>query len=333
MFNLNYLELFILNTIIYFDLFDYPLTLNEIYTYLFIGGMEGSTYTLIEIEECLANSSKLKKFITTKRGFYFLKNPPSHKATADGDGEEIIQTRLERYNLADKKFQLALRTAKLLKFLPFIKLIAVCNNLAYSNARPESDIDLFIITAKNRIWLVRFWAVIIITLLGLRPPKTKVKDKICLSFYLTEEDLDLNKIKVGAEDIYLVFWLATLWPVYERDNFYQKLIEANSWLKKYLPNWQPVLPGLRRRVEDNWLNQFIYQIKEFFCHGFLGNWLTSFFKQIQLKFMSQNKKDLAVAEDKSVIITDTILKFHENDRRAEYQERFERKRQELAEKL
>jgi len=322
MFNLNYLELFILNTLIYFDLFDYPLTLNEIYIYLFTGGMEGSSFSLAEIEECLKSSAKLKKIIATKRGFYFLKKR-----------ENTIKFRAERYNLADKKFKLALRAIKFFKFLPFIKLAAVCNNLAYGNAQKESDIDFFIITSKNRIWQTRFWAIILISLLGLRPPKNKAKDKICLSFHITEDNLDLSKIKISSEDIYLIFWLATLWPVYERDNFYAKFIEANSWLKKYLPNWQPVVSGLRRRIEDNWYNKFIYQVKEFFWGGFLGNWLENFLKQIQLKLMAQKKKDLAILGDNRVIISDSMLKFHENDRRLEFQDKFEKKRVELVKNL
>ena len=173
MFDLSFIELFILNTIVYFDLFDYPLTLNEIHVNLYTGGMEGPALTLAEIEECLQNSPKLKKIIATQSGFYFLKKR-----------KEIIQTRLERYNLADKKFQIALRAVRIFKYLPFIKLVAVCNNLGYANAREESDIDLFVITAKNRLWFVRFFLIAIIYALGLRPPKAKVKDKICLSYYV-----------------------------------------------------------------------------------------------------------------------------------------------------
>ena len=111
--DLSFLELFILNTITYFDVFDYPLTLNEVYTYLYTGGMEGSNYSLEEISETLETSEKLNKIITTQGGFYFLKGR-----------EEIIQTRLDHYNLADKKFKIALRAIKLLKYCPGIKMIA-----------------------------------------------------------------------------------------------------------------------------------------------------------------------------------------------------------------
>jgi hypothetical protein len=178
MFNINYIELFIFNTLIYFDLFDYPLTLLEIHQYLYTGGMEGSSYTLLEIEDCLNNSENLKKIIGNKNGFYFIQSR-----------EKIIEMRQKRYVLAEYKFKLARRAIQIFKYLPFIKLVAVCNNLAYLNAKKDSDIDLFVIIAKNRLWLSRFFLIIIITLLGLRPPKEKAKDKICLSFYVTEDNI------------------------------------------------------------------------------------------------------------------------------------------------
>jgi len=131
----------------------------------------------------------------------------------------------------------------------------------------------------------------------------------------------------------LVFWLATLMPVYERENYYAKLVEANLWLKKYLPNWQLVIIGLRRKIEDNWFNFYLYQAKEFVWRSFLGAWLERFIKQMQWDLMAQKKKDLAVLEDKRVIISDTMLKFHESDRRLEYQEKFEKKREELLKNL
>ena len=59
--DLSFLELFIINTLCYFDLFDYPLTLNEIYEYFFTGGMTGGDYSLLEIKKELKTNPKLKK--------------------------------------------------------------------------------------------------------------------------------------------------------------------------------------------------------------------------------------------------------------------------------
>lgn len=314
--DLSFLELFVLNTIIYFDIFDYPLTVSEIYTYLYTGGMDVPPFSLEEVDNVLQQSEALKKILTTSSGFYFLKGR-----------QEIIKTRLERYNLADKKFKIALRAIWLLKFFPFIKMVAVCNNLAYQNARAESDIDFFIITAKNRLYFTRFWATLFLSLLGLRGKK--ITNRICLSFFTTEENMDFSKLPIAAEDVYLTFWMATLWPTYAREDFYEKFLDKNLWLKKYLPNFAPIKIGYRYRVDDGAFNKFIYQAREFIYGGFLGNQLEKLFKKIQLKKMSQNKKDMAVVGDSKVIISDTMVKLHENDRRLQYLQEFEKKRAEL----
>lgn len=324
MFNINYIELFILNTIIYFDLFDFPLTEQEIFQYLYTGGMEGGNYSLLEVAECLQTSENLKKIITpaARGGFYCLKNR-----------EEIIKIRLERYNIAAQKYKLALRAIRIFKFLPFLKLAAVCNSLSYFNARKESDIDLFIIASQGRLWLTRLVLIFIITILGLRPPREKAKDKICLSFYVAEDHLDLSDAKMGANDIYFNFWLATLQPVYLREDYFAKLISTNAWLKKYFPNWLPKQTGYRLRVEDSILNKAIYESKEYFLQGKMGDWVEAKTKAWQLKKMAPKKKDIAVLHDTRVIISDNMLKFHANDRRLEYLEKFEKKRKELLDKI
>ncbi|MCX6740635.1 MAG: hypothetical protein NTZ49_05415 [Candidatus Parcubacteria bacterium] len=318
MYNINYIEFFILNTVIYFDLFDYPLTSMEIHQYLYSGGMYGGNFSLAEIEDSLKNSPVLSKLLTAERGFYILNGR-----------NNIIDLRLERYNLAAIKYKLAKRAVRIFKFLPFIKLIAVCNSLSFNNAREESDIDLFIITSKGRLWITRLALIIIITLLGLRPPKEKAKDKICLSFYAAEDNLDLSEIKIDKDDIYLDFWLATLQPIYQRENCYAKLIGANPWLQKYFPNFLAQEPGDRLRVSDTGFSKAIYKSKEYILRGVIGNWLEDKVKKIQRKLMSQRKKDMAVIGDKRVIITDSMLKFHETDRRLEYLEKFEKKRDSL----
>ncbi len=320
--DLSFLELFVLNTIIYFDIFDYPLTVNEIYTNLYTGGMDVSPFSLVEIDSVLLQSEQLKKILATSCGFYFLKGR-----------QEIIKTRLERYNLADRKFKIAMWAIWILKFLPFIKMIAVCNNLSYQNARAQSDIDFFIITAKNRLYFTRFFVTAAVSLMGIRRHGQKITNRICLSFYTTEEDMDFSKLPIAAEDVYLTFWLAMLWPSYVREDFYQKFLDKNIWLKKYLPNFTPIKISYRYRVDDRAFNKFIYQTRDFFYGGLFGDILEKILKKIQQKKMSQRKKDLAVVGDSKVIISDTMLKFHENDRRLQYLQEFEKKRLEIMNKL
>jgi hypothetical protein len=49
----------------------------------------------------------------------------------------------------------------------------------------DSDIDLFVVTEKNRLWLVRILITIIFSVLMVRKTKTKHKKRFCLSFFVT----------------------------------------------------------------------------------------------------------------------------------------------------
>lgn len=48
-----------------------------------------------------------------------------------------------------------------------IKMIAICNSLSMFATKPDSDIDIFIITDNRMLWCVRFWVTICFWRLGV----------------------------------------------------------------------------------------------------------------------------------------------------------------------
>jgi len=54
-----------------------------------------------------------------------------------------------------------------------------------------------------------------------------------------------------------------------------------------------------------------------------------FLKKVQIEKMSKNNKSLAKENDTRVIISDNMLKFHENDRRDFYQNKFKQQLEEI----
>ena len=44
---------------------------------------------------------------------------------------------------------------KYISWIPGLKMVALCNSTSYWATDKGSDIDLFIVTAPNRMWLVR----------------------------------------------------------------------------------------------------------------------------------------------------------------------------------
>jgi hypothetical protein len=54
-------------------------------------------------------------------------------------------------------------------------------------ASENSDIDLFIITSPDRLWLTRLMVTFIFQVLGKRKTAKKHKDNFCLSFFATTD--------------------------------------------------------------------------------------------------------------------------------------------------
>ncbi|MFA6098022.1 MAG: hypothetical protein WCV50_04450 [Patescibacteria group bacterium] len=293
----------ILSAICYFDVFDYPLTLMEIWKWLFF--QEGAQKTtLAEVEEILQSSKLLGEKLETKNGFYFLRGR-----------EEIVNRRLERYRLAEDKYERAVRIIKYLRWMPFVKIIAICNTLAYSNSRREGDIDLFIITSPRRVWQARWWVTGFLKLFNLRPTLQKTQDTFCASFFIDKNNLNLEIFKV-ADDIYLPYWIVQLYPVYD-EGLYNDFETQNAWVRKKIPNWIPASTVPRRTVAPaGWLKS-VYT-------GFFTLLPESFFKKQQMHIMPEKLRE-AANKDTRVIINDGVLKFHDNDRRRLYYESWKKR--------
>jgi predicted nucleotidyltransferase len=110
-------------------------------------------------------------------------------------------------------------------------MIALCNSRAMGKADKNSDIDLFVITKKENLWTARFIVTAITAILGVRRRNThglkKTKDKFCLSFFITEEAMNLGDIRLQPNDPYLDRWIYTLLPLVNKNATYEHFMEVN----------------------------------------------------------------------------------------------------------
>ncbi len=290
----------IMRTVAFFDMFDYPLTTFEIWQYSSV------ECELVEIQNIL-NTHILSLFIQEKHGFYFLSGRSG-----------IIDKRLKRYNITSKKFKRAILAAKIFKIIPWINMIAVSNIIGANNLKEESDIDLFIITKDKRIWITRFFCVLIIKILGLRPTSHKTRNKICLNFYISENALNLKDLMMRFSegcDIYFIYWVANLISIYNPGNIYDKFIQSNLWLKGYLPNWKPI-KLVKQRDAGRVFSSLFYDIIDLLIGG-----LDQYLKKIQLRIMPKNLKEI-MNMDTRVVVNNNVIKLHTLDRRKEYKNKF-----------
>lgn len=286
----------LLAALCYFDIFSYPLTVEELRRYRFGGPAE--TPAAAAIEACLATLP-----VEHRDGFYFL---PGHGAH--------VTERQRRYRLAEPKFRRARRFVRALSLLPSVRLAAVCNSLAMSNAHEESDIDLFVVVRPGSIWTTRLIAAGALAVLGLRPDERTEADRICLSFLVTEDALDLRRVAIFPEDPYLNYWIATLVPLFDAGGVFDRFIETNAWVGESLPGFVKPRVGHRRAV---------YAPTAVPISG-LMRLVEPLARRLQLYLFPPTIREQANISV-SVLISDHILKFHVRDARARIAEEFAKK--------
>jgi len=314
----------IFQTVAFFDMFDYPLTIFEIWQYLRFKCDIADVQKILDSRQDLRTEPSAIDKIDEKNGLYFL-----------AGRSEIYETRLKRYNFSERKFRRLSRVARIFKLIPWIKMIAMGNMIGSDNLKDGSDIDLFIVTEKKRIWITRLFCVSIIKLLRLRPVPGKEKDKICLSFFISEADLDLRSLMLDKAakplrsadrsglaafdlDVYFIYWLIMLVPVYDTQGVYKKLMHENNWVHFFMPNWRPA-EIVRRRQAGKPLPYIYKDIVDMLVGGLETN-----VKKWQLKIMPEVLAR-PLNKDTRVVANDNIIKLHANDRREEYREKFIKK--------
>lgn len=294
------LEAAIIQTIAYFSIFKYPLTEWELWSFL------PQKAELIEVRQevqRLLTSGQLAE----KWGYYFL---PGQMA--------IVNCRQQRYPVAIAKIKKAQRVANWLRWLPGVQFVALANLMGAYNLRAGGDIDLFIITKPNCLWFCRFWAALILQLLGLRPTIENRRDKICLSFWLSSDNLRIDQFKLpdqaGLPDWYYIYWLANLRPLVEQGLSYQQVIKQNPWLKTYLPNWRAGIFSRNNTVIDK-LAAVVSSLGKFkakIWEKSLAGW--------QQKFLPVGVREL-MNLDQRVVVNNKVIKLHVIDRRGYFRNR------------
>ncbi|MEK7085592.1 MAG: hypothetical protein AAB953_01080 [Patescibacteria group bacterium] len=204
---------------------------------------------------------------------------------------------------------------RFLKIVPFVRMIAVCNNLAFGKVDEKSDIDLFIVAKSGRLFIVRAFITLILRLFGVRTYGNKTAGRFCLSFFVDDEFLDLEKIAI-YQDIYLAYWLKSLKPILD-DGVSKVLLEKNIWIKKYFDNEEDFEMNKEYLMENK---SFVSKIFEWILSGRFGNFCENLLKRWQLKMVEKRGK--TVGKEADWIINDHILKFHNIDRRKQYRDRW-----------
>ena len=245
--NLSEIKEDILATLAYFDMFSYPLTRTEIYLFL---SNKYAADVFDDTLKCLLDGGAIHQFDR----FYTLRND-----------QYLIVRRNEGNKKAAELIKIAEKVGNMLIRFPYVRGIAISGSLSKNFADEYSDIDLFIITAKNRLWIAR-------TIMHCFKKLTFLANKehfFCMNYYI-----DMAQLEIPEKNIYTAIEVGTLIPL-QGDTIFEQFYAENSWTRKYLPNKTMRIASakpVKRRT--------IKMIFEWLCNNPLGNALDNMLMKI-----------------------------------------------------
>src|SRR3989344_5303708 len=207
----------LLRTLCYSDIFDYPLTKEELWTFQVSGHF-------------MDPPVKPEDDIQNKHGFYFLQGR-----------ERIIEIRRKREKYSQLKLQKAKQLSRIFKLIPTIKLIAITGAVAAGNAKQDDDIDLMIVTSRGWIWTTRFLTILLAEIWGVRrrPNASDLKDMLCFNMFLDEDHISVPS---KERDLFSANEVARVKILWEKEETAERFWESNRWIIKYLPHVVVQLP-------------------------------------------------------------------------------------------
>jgi len=299
----------IIKTLAFFDIFSHPLTVQELYAHRW-GNSTHINYQdwCKDLDTLVASNTK----VIMQHGYYML-----------AQNTQAMQNRHDRVWWVKRKMAVAKKAAKVLRFVPFLRAVFVCNMLE-KTAHDDSDIDVCIVVQNKRLWIVRLFATALLHMLRLRAHGAYTKDRICLSFYCSEDGANLSSMCISPPDIYLAYWIIFLVPLYDPYNHYAKILQKNQWVQEYVGVGKQDRAALLPLVKDNHISNCITVFFETAWRGTYGEQIDMLAKKIQEKKVAQISYPLEDGAKRDVQISDDLLKLHQNDRRQLFQEQWKR---------
>ena len=241
-----------LEALAYFDVFDFPLTKHEILKY-------SRLPNIIELEKYI--SQLLEREIIFKLGdCYAIRNEP-----------KLVKNRVENATRAFAYHPQAKKKSKLISQFPYVKGVFISGSLSKGVMDKDGDIDFFIVTKANRLWVARTLLILYKKIFLFNSRKY-----FCIN-YLVDE----NSLEIEQKNRFTAVELLSLLPMVNT-NLHQDIIGNNDWVQSYFSgNFHENPEAIELKSNT------IKSLLETVLNGFLGNKLDDFFMKITLKRWQQ----------------------------------------------
>ena len=195
----------ILKWLAYFDVFQHPLTSKEL-----------AQLCSCDVEVIKEQVEHLEK---ERRCFIH-----GDYVSINSDVETLVEQRKFKEDEAGKYFSKLPRYVRLIRKFPFVKGIAISGSLSKNVMYEDGDVDYFIITQENRMWLCRTLLILFKKTILLNSRKY-----FCLNYFVDEKNL-----KIRDKNIFTAVEIAYLLPVYNLELF-DDLKKQNNWVSNFIP--------------------------------------------------------------------------------------------------
>lgn len=263
-------------TVAYGDIFDYPLSGDDVY-YWSIQKIPRKNFRAHPIPG-----------IAHSQYFYYLKGR-----------ESIVSTYNDRHSYSKTKWETARSVGLWLQFIPTIFLVGVTGGVAMNNASSHDDIDFFFVTAKGTMWISRLLVILALDVVGKRrkPSDTNVTNRICLNMFMSEDAMSLPS---RERDLFSAHEVLQMEPIWSRRDTYRRFLQANNWVKEYLPvAWSIRQSGFNRHPKiSHWYTRVTRNVLR---------WFEFPAKYFQLWYMARRRTHEVISEG--------VLRFHPKDAR------------------
>lgn len=243
--------------LLYFSIFNYPLTHNEIYT--FLEKQLESNY-VDEILQVLVKNHRVFKH----GSFYALVNDPL-----------LVEERIKANTRANEAITKAQKVGRFLYQFPFVRAVGISGSLSKNVADEKADFDFFIITQANRLWIAR-------TMMHIYKKFTFLagrQHRYCMNYYVDEEGMQLTN-----QNIFTAIEIKTLLPVAGKqviDDFFL----SNEWVNSFLP----VCPFKSQDKPDK-RKSWIKRLGEWVWNGTAGDKLDDYLLAVTTKRWEMKRK-------------------------------------------
>ena len=197
---------------------------------------------------------------------------------------ESVTKRLKGNLHASKALIKANQQASFIAKFPFVKAVGISGSLSKGYYDNESDIDFFVITKHNKLWICRTLLMLYKKLFLLNSRKY-----FCVNYFISE-----NQLEIEEKNRFTATELKTLIPMQGKAIFEQFYIK-NKWVSGYFSKFYPDTNAVldTKKLMLTIVLEFVFDTK-------IGNYFDFTFKKITLqkwksKFDHLTEKDFEIA--------------------------------------